>query len=65
AAPPRPAVGTPQERAILAALASGPLHIEDIIKQTNLHAPEAAQSLALLEITNKIRNLGANVYSLN
>ena len=56
---------TPQEAAILQALKEEALYIDKIIEKTKLNASLVATSLALMEISGKIRNLGGNTYSLN
>lgn len=56
---------SPQENAIFAALQEGALYIDNIIEKTKLSAPVAGSTLALMEISGKIRNLGGNTYSLN
>ncbi len=53
------------EIAIFAALKEGSLHIDTIIAKAKLSAPVAGSTLALMEISGKIRNLGGNLYSLN
>jgi len=55
----------PHEAAIFAALEEGSLYIDKIIEKTKLSAPVAGSTLALMEISGKIRSLGGNVYSLN
>ncbi len=54
-----------QENLILQALKEESLYIDKIIEKTKLSAPKAASTLALMEISGKIRHLGGNVYSLN
>ena len=54
-----------EEAAILTALKEEALYIDKIIEKTKLSAPVAGSTLALMEISGKIRNLGGNVYSLN
>ena len=54
-----------QEAAVFAALQEGSLYIDKIIEKTKLPAPVAGSTLALMEISGKIRNLGGNTYSLN
>ncbi len=53
-----------QEQMILNALSEEPLYIDKIIEITNLNASVVATTLALMEISGKIRSLGANVYAL-
>lgn len=55
----------PTEAAIFAALQEEALYIDKIIEKTKLSAPVVGSTLALLEISGKVRNLGGNVYSLN
>jgi len=54
-----------EERAIINALRDEPLNIDKIIEKTKLSAQVVATSLALMEISGKIRSLRANTYSLN
>ncbi|OGZ63168.1 MAG: DNA protecting protein DprA [Candidatus Staskawiczbacteria bacterium RIFCSPHIGHO2_01_FULL_34_27] len=54
-----------EEKLILDALSQEALYIDAIIEKTKLNASFVATSLALMEISGKIRNLGGNVYSLN
>ena len=54
-----------QERAILAVLTEESLYIDKIIEKTKLSPSQIATSLALMEISGKIRNLGGNTYTLN
>ena len=60
-----PAAENPQEELIFDALQEESLYIDAIIKKTNLSAPVVGSTLALMEISGKIRNLGGNTYSLN
>lgn len=53
------------ETLILDVLKQEPLYIDGIIKKTELSPSVIATSLALMELSGKIRNLGGNVYSLN
>ena len=55
----------PIESLIFTTLKEGALTIDDIIKKTESTAPIIMSSLALMEISGKIRNLGGNTYSLN
>ncbi len=55
----------PAEVAVFTALGEGSLYIDAIIAKTKLSAPVAGSTLALMEISGKIRNLGGNTYSLN
>lgn len=54
----------PEEKIILEALKEGPLHIDKIIEKTGLMANAAAGRLALMEVSDKVRNLGSNIYSI-
>jgi DNA processing protein len=54
-----------EEKIILSALKEEALHIDKIIKITKLNASVVATSLALMEISGKIRNLGGNTYALS
>ena len=49
---------------ILKILKSGPLHIEDIIKQAGLSPQKVCSTLSLMEIEGQVRNLGRNIYGL-
>ncbi len=60
-----PAAENAQEELIFDALQEESLYIDAIIKKTNLSAPIVGSTLALMEISGKIRNLGGNTYSLN
>jgi len=56
---------TPQEKLILLAIHEESLYIDKIIEATKLPAHIVGSTLALLEISGKIRNLGGGVYGLN
>jgi len=53
------------EQTIENALANGALHIDKIIEQTKLSPQEVSGMLSLMEIENKIKNLGGNIYANN
>ncbi|KKQ68794.1 MAG: DNA protecting protein DprA [Candidatus Nealsonbacteria bacterium RIFCSPLOWO2_12_FULL_39_31] len=53
-----------EENLILNILEEGGLHIDQIIKTTKLSAAKTAGILAILEMEEKIRNLGGNIYAL-
>jgi len=53
-----------EENLIINALKEGGLHIDKIIETTKLSAAKTAGALAILEMEEKVRNLGGNVYSL-
>jgi DNA processing protein len=55
---------TVEENLILETLKEESLYIDKIIEKTKLSAAEVASTLAILEIKNKIRNLGGNIYAL-
>lgn len=55
---------TEEENLILNALKENALEIDKIIEKTNLSAQQIASTLAILEIKDKVRNLGSNVYAL-
>ncbi|OGZ64107.1 MAG: DNA protecting protein DprA [Candidatus Staskawiczbacteria bacterium RIFCSPLOWO2_01_FULL_40_39] len=57
--------GNNEEQVILNILKEEAMYIDNIIEKTKLQASLVATTLALLEISGKIRNLGGNVYSLN
>jgi len=52
------------EAKIMQVLKEGPLQIDKIIEKTKLNASVVATSLALMEISGKIRDLGSGIYSL-
>ena len=60
-----PYESSPEEKLIINALKDELLHIDKIIEKTKLNASTVATALALMEISGKVKNLGANVYSLN
>ena len=53
-----------EENLILNILEEGGLHIDQIIKTTKLSAAKTAGILAILEMEEKIRNLGGNIYAI-
>ncbi len=55
---------SPEGALILRILKSGPLHIEDIIKQTGLSPQKVCSTLSLMEIEGQVRSLGGNIYGL-
>ncbi len=59
-----PRGGDREESLILESLKEGPLYVDDIIRKTKLATSRVASLLSVLEIRNKIRNLGENVYAL-
>lgn len=56
---------SPEEKLIINALEDEPLQIDKIIEKTKLSASVIATTLALMEISGKVKNLRANTYSLN
>jgi DNA processing protein len=56
---------TKEEKLIIEALKDEPLHVDKIIEKTKLNASAVATTIALMEISGKIRSLRANIYSLN
>jgi DNA processing protein len=54
-----------EEKLILDALNDEPLHINKIIEKTKLNASAVAVTVALMEISGKVRSLGGSVYSLS
>ena len=55
----------PEEKIIIEALKEESLHIDKIIEKTKLNASVVVSTLALMEVSDKIRSLGGNIYSLN
>ena len=54
-----------EESLILKALKEEALYIDRIIEKTKLSAATVASTLAILEIKNKVRNLGGNIYAIS
>lgn len=54
----------PTENKIIASLASQAMHVDELIKDTGLPAPQIGAALAILEIKGIVRNLGGNIYTL-
>lgn len=52
------------EQCLANALQSGPLHIDQIVEQTQLNAGQALASLTLLEVKGIVRRPGARMYEL-
>ncbi len=52
------------EAAIFTALKEESLYIDAIIEKTKLSAPVVGSTLALMEISGKVRNLGGNTYAI-
>ncbi|XOA42617.1 MAG: DNA-processing protein DprA [Candidatus Nealsonbacteria bacterium] len=53
-----------EETLILEVLKEGPLYIDKIIEKTKLSASSTASTVSVLEIKNKVRNLGGNTFAL-
>lgn len=53
-----------EEAMIIQSLKEGPADIDKIIEKTKLDAPAAMRTLALMEISGKIRSLGGSVYAI-
>lgn len=53
---------TEEEKNILNNLSKEPVHIDQIIKKTNLPAAQVSSTLSLMEMKGMIKNLGANNY---
>ena len=53
-----------EENLILMALTEEPIHIDRMIEKTKLPVNLVATTLALMEISGTIRNLGGNVYAI-
>ena len=53
-----------EEQLISDALKEGSLSIDKIIEKTKLKAPIVAATLALMEISGKIRSLGGSTYAI-
>ena len=54
-----------EENLILDILKEEALDVDKIIEKTKLSAQKVASTLAILEIKNKVRNLGGNIYALS
>jgi DNA processing protein len=52
----------PQEQKILEALSREPTFIDDLVKNLNLPAAKVNASLSVLELLNRVKNLGGNRY---
>jgi DNA processing protein len=57
---PKPRGSTPQEQAILDLIYKGTSNGEDLLQQSDMDITSFSQTLTMLEITGKIRSLGAN-----
>ena len=54
-----------EENLILNVLLEESLHIDKIIEKTKLPASKVASLLAILEIKDKVKNLGGNIYAIS
>jgi DNA processing protein len=54
-----------EENLILSALKEESLHIDKIIEKTKLPASKVASTIAILEIKDKVKNLGGNIYAIS
>lgn len=60
-----PEADNEQEKLILANLGFEPTHFNDLRKKTNLNTSELNATLSLMELTNKIKNIGHSKYIIN
>ncbi len=56
---------SPQESLVANALRNGPLHIDKIIEIIKMPPQTASGIICIMELEDKIQNLGGNIYSLN
>lgn len=56
---------SPQEKIISEVLDNGPLHIDAIIEKTKLSSQVISGIICIMELENKIKNLGGNTYAIN
>jgi len=56
---------TPQEKTIADVLQNGPLHIDAIIEITKLPSQAVSGIICIMELEDKIKNLGGNTYAIN
>ncbi len=54
-----------EENLILNVLKEEALDIDTIIEKTKLSAQKVTSALAILEIKDKVRNLGGNIYAIS
>lgn len=54
-----------EERLIGEALQEGPVDIENIIENTGLPAATVVRTLSLMELQNRVKNLGGNIYAIS
>lgn len=56
---------TPEQQLIFNALGQGALHIDKITEKSQLPPQTVSGIISIMEMENKIKNLGANVYAIN
>ncbi len=56
---------TPEQQLVFNALGQGALHIDKIIEKSQLPPQAVSGIISIMEMENKIKNLGANVYAIN
>jgi DNA processing protein len=56
---------TKEEQKILGSLATGVVHIDEIVRSTNLTIAVVGSTLTLLEMKGMVKNIGENQYRLN
>ena len=56
---------SPEEEIILNILESEPQHIDVIIKESALEAPQVSSILTIMEVKGKLKHLGGMVYRIN
>ena len=54
---------SPEEQIILDTLTGSPLHIDDLIKRVKLSPSKVNALLTMLEMKNRIKNLGGGHYA--
>ena len=54
-----------EENLILNALKEEVLYVDKIIEKTKLSTQKVVSTLAILEIKDKVRNLGGNIYAIS
>ncbi len=55
---------SPQEAAILKHLSQEPIHIDELIRQTQIPSQDVNSTLTIMEMKGKVRNLGSMKYAL-
>jgi DNA processing protein len=56
---------TPTEATILQTLSKEPIHIDEIIKKTNLGSGVTMSTLTLMEMKGRVKNMGGMMYILS